>query len=277
MLIDFHTHIFPDKIAERSVAALLAGIRREQGDAYCESNTLIYRPATLEGLLGLMEQSGVDRSVCLPIATKPAQTESINRYAASVQSERVLSFGTLHPADPEWERVLCTLAEQGFKGIKLHPQFQQTYIDSPECIRIIRKCEQLGLLVMFHAGSDIGLPPPLYAPPERIAHVLAETEGSHLIAAHLGGWDMWDDVERYLAGTPILMDTAFIWKFLDPAQCLRIIRTHGAEKILFGSDSPWENPAETLRYLQSLGMTEQEMNQITHENALRILGETETL
>ncbi|MBP0966742.1 MAG: amidohydrolase [Oscillospiraceae bacterium] len=275
MLIDFHTHIFPEHIAERSVAALLAGIRREQGDEYCESNTLIYRPATLDGLLELMQKSGVDRSICLPIATKPSQTETINRYAEQVRSAQALSFGTVHPADPDWERVLCSLAERGFKGIKLHPQFQQSYIDSPESIRIIRKCEQLGLLVMFHAGADIGLPPPLYATPERIAHVLTETAGSHLIAAHLGGWDMWDDVERYLAGTPILMDTAFIWKFLAPEQCLRIIRTHGADKILFGSDSPWEDPADTLRYLQSLGLTAEELAKITYQNALRILGETE--
>ena len=274
MLIDFHTHIFPDKIAERSVDALLAGILREQGAEYCQSNTLIYRPATLDGLLGLMQRSGVDRSVCLPIATKPSQTETINRYAESVQSEQVLSFGTLHPADPDWERVLCSLAERGFNGIKLHPQFQQSYIDSPESIRIIRKCEQLGLLVMFHAGADIGLPPPLYASPERIAHVLTETAGSHLIAAHLGGWDMWDDVERYLVGTPVLLDTAFIWKFIAPEQCLRIIRTHGADKILFGSDSPWENPAETLAFLQSLGLTAEELAKITYQNAQRILGET---
>ncbi len=273
MLIDFHTHIFPEHIAERSVAALLAGIRREQGDAYCESNTLIYRPATLDGLLDLMQKSGVDRSICLPIATKPSQTETINRYAEQVRSAQALSFGTVHPADPDWERVLCSLAERGFRGIKLHPQFQQSYIDSPESIRIIKKCEQLGLLVMFHAGSDIGLPPPLYATPERIAHVLTETDGSHMIAAHLGGWDMWDDVERYLVGTPILMDTAFIWKFLAPEQCLRMIRNHGADKILFGSDSPWEDPADTLRYLRSLGLTAEELDQITYQNALRILGE----
>ena len=161
MLIDFHTHIFPDHIAERSVAALLAGMMREQGEEYCKNNTLIYRPATLAGLLDLMQTSGVNRSICLPIATKPSQTETINRYAEQVRSENVLSFGTVHPADPDWERVLCSLAERGFKGIKLHPQFQQSYIDSPESIRIIKKCEQLGLLVMFHAGSDIGLPPPL--------------------------------------------------------------------------------------------------------------------
>ena len=274
MLIDFHTHIFPEKIAQRSIDALVAGIKREQGEDYGGGAPLTCRPATLEGLLASMERSGVDRSICLPIATKPSQTESINRFAETVRSEKVLSFGTLHPADPEWERVLESLAARGFRGIKLHLQFQQYDIDSPEVIRILKKCESLGLLVIFHAGADIGLPPPVYTTPEKISHVLTEMEGSHLIAAHFGGWAEWDDVEQYLVGTPIHFDTAFIRQFIDPAQCLRMIRTHGADKVVFGSDSPWEDPADTLAFLQSLGLTEQELALITHQNAQRLLGET---
>ena len=99
-------------------------------------------------------------------------------------------------------------------------------------------------------------------------------EGSHLIAAHFGGWAEWDDVEQYLVGTPIHFDTAFIRQFIDPAQCLRMIRAHGADKVVFGSDSPWEDPADTLAFLQSLGLTEQELALITHQNAQRLLGET---
>lgn len=273
MLIDFHTHIFPDKIAEKSVQILIAGMKRQMGEDYGNGKPLTCRPATLDGLLDNMKKSGVDRSICLPIATKIEQTASINRFAETVRSAQALSFGTLHPLDPDWERVLEDAAERGFSGIKLHLQFQETYIDSPQVIRIIKKCEALGLLVIFHAGDDIGLPPPIYATPERISHVLAETEGAHMIAAHLGGWKQWDDVEKYLVGTPILMDTAFIRDFISPEQCRRIIRNHGADKILFGSDSPWEDPADTMTFLQSLDLTEDEMKQITHRNALRLLGE----
>ena len=79
-------------------------------------------------------------------------------------------------------------------------------------------------------------------------------------------------VEEYLVGTPIFLDTAYIAQFLPPEQCLRIIRNHGADKVLFGSDSPWEDPADTLQYLRSLGLTDDELEQITHRNAARILG-----
>ena len=271
MLIDFHTHIFPDAIAPRTIQALVGGIAKEQGEAYLEGKTLHFTDATLQGLLTSMEEQGVNRSICLPIVTKPSQTESINRFARGIRNEKTLSFGSLHPMQEDWEQVLESLAERGFRGIKLHPQFQFCDIDAPESLRIIRKAEQLGLLVMFHAGVDIGLPPPVYATPEKIRHVLEYTEGSHLIAAHLGGWQMWDDVERFLVGTPVYLDTAFIKDHMAPEQAKRIIENHGAEKILFGSDSPWERPADTLTFLQSLGLTAEQMDRITHQNALQLL------
>ncbi|MCQ2418022.1 MAG: amidohydrolase family protein [Oscillospiraceae bacterium] len=276
MLIDFHTHVFPDKIAEKTVQVLIQGIRQQMGPDYGSGKPLTCRPATLDGLLESMKQTNVDRSICLPIATKIEQTASINRYAETIRSEAALSFGAIHPEDPNWEAELESLVQRGFQGIKLHFQFQETDIDSPQVIRILKKCEALRLLVVFHAGEDIGLPPPIYASPEKISHVLTEVHGSNLIAAHLGGWNQWDDVEKYLVGTPILMDTAFIRDFLPKEQCCRIIRNHGADKILFGSDSPWESPADTCAYLQSVGLTDEEYQKITYRNALRILGGAET-
>ena len=272
MLIDFHTHIFPEKIAEKSIAALEAGIRNIQGADYRKGEALTCRPATLDGLLDSMQRSHVDLSICLPIATKPSQTAHINDYAETVRDARTISFGTVHPADPDAPAVLADLKRRGFLGIKLHLQFQQYDIDSPEVIRILQAAESLGLLVIFHAGADIGLPPPGYTSPDKIRHALDYVSGENLIAAHLGGWDQWDMVEEYLIGTPIYLDTAYIAQFLPPKQCLRIIRNHGADKVLFGSDSPWEDPADTLQYLRSLGLTDGVLEQITHRNAERILG-----
>lgn len=271
MLIDFHTHIFPDAIASRTIAALISGIVREQGAAFAENQTLHHTDATRVGLLRSMEEQGVTQSICLPIVTKITQTESINRFAEGMRDDQTLSFGSLHPMQSDWEQVLESLAERGFRGIKLHPQFQCCDIDAPETIRLIQKAEKLGLLVMFHAGADIGLPPPIYATPQKIRNVLAYTEGSHLIAAHLGGWQMWDDVERYLVGTKVYLDTAFIKDYIPPEQCRRIIEQHGAERVLFGSDSPWERPGDTLAFLQSLGLSQSQMECITYKNALRLL------
>lgn len=274
MLIDFHTHVFHEKIADRACAALIAGVYREQGADYRKGEQLNFRALTVPALLDSMERSGVDLSVCLPIATKPAQTAQINAFAAQINAAyrgRLLSFATLHPADPDWQQVIDGIAEAGFPGIKLHPQFQLSAIDSPENLRILRYAARRGLLILFHAGKDIGLPPPVYASPEQIRRAADAADGSMMIAAHLGGWQQWDAVERCLAGTPVYLDTAFIRDFIPPEQALRIIRTHGAERVLFGSDSPWEDPADTLRFLQSIGLDDRELALITHENAERLL------
>ena len=273
MLIDFHTHIFPDAIADAAMQALVDGIHRIQGADYGAGRPLYFRAGTRKALEDSMPACGVDRSICLPIATKPSQTAHINDFAEKIRTDKLLSFGTLHPADPDWERVLNDLAERGFRGIKLHLQFQLFPIDGKEVVRILQKAEALGLYVIFHAGADIGLPPPVYASPRQIRNVLQMTAGTHLIAAHLGGWEQWEDVLKYLAGTPIMMDTAYIREFINPQLAREIIKTHGAERILFGSDSPWENPADTLQFLQSLDLTAAELDNITHKNAERLLGD----
>ena len=275
MLIDFHTHVFAEQIADRARDSLIAGVYREQDADYREGEQLNFRELTVSALRDSMDKSGIDISVCLHIATKPHQTGAINAFAAQINADsdgRLISFATIHPADPDWQQTLDQIAAAGFKGIKLHPQFQRFAIDSPEFHRIIKYATELGLLVIFHAGLDIGLPPPIFATPEQISHLLDDVDGSKLIAAHMGGWRQWDDVERYLVGTPVLLDTAFVRDFIPPEQMLRMIRNRGAEKILFGSDSPWEDPADTLAFLQSLGLTEQETALITHENAARVLG-----
>jgi hypothetical protein len=269
MLIDFHTHQFPDGMAQRTIEGLKKGIKKCQGMDYTERSN-----GTLTGLVELMDRTGVDISVVLPVATKVTQAATINRLALELNrsQNRVISFGALHPLQEDWEDTLLWLAENGFKGIKLHPEFQKVHVDGPETIRILKKCEELGLYCVFHAGADIGIEPPVHGSPLQFSHVLQEVSGRYIILAHMGGWRMWDDVEQYLVGTPVYMDTAFSAQFLEPRQYRRIIKNHGAEKILFGSDSPWESPAETRNGLEALELTEAELEQIYSQNALRILG-----
>ena len=266
MLIDFHTHIFPDRIAQRTLEVLKAGSLK------CEKKEAIsYFDGTKSGLLSLMADSGVDISIALPIATKPTQTDSINTFAASATDENILSFATLHPQNEDTDKILENIKESGFKGIKLHPEFQETYVDSPEIINILKKTEELELYTVFHTGHDIGLPPPVHSMPIRFERVLEYVSGEFIIAAHLGGWRAWDDVEKYLVGTPIRFDTAFIKNFIPHEQAKRIIKNHGSEKILFGSDAPWENPKDTLEFLLSLELNENEIENITYKNAEKIL------
>ncbi|MBQ3021771.1 MAG: amidohydrolase family protein [Clostridia bacterium] len=266
MIIDFHTHIFPDKIATRTLEVLKAGIKE-----YENLDAEAFFDGTKSGLLSFMEENGVDISVALPIATKPSQTESINTFALSVSDKKIVSFASLHPDNENTDEILENIKRDGFIGIKLHPEFQRSFVDSDKIIRILKKAEKLQLYTVFHAGQDIGLPPPVHSTPLHFRNALEYVSGKYIIAAHLGGWRMWDDVEKYLVGTPIIFDTAFIKDHISPSQASRIINSHGSEKILFGSDAPWERSQDTLDFLISLGLDEKELENIKYKNAQKIL------
>ncbi len=269
-MIDFHTHIFPDAVAPKAISSLQAGTLRVEGISVPP-----HTDGTLTGLRASMQANGVSTSVVLPIATKPSQTPSINRFASSVQQDGTLSFYSLHPMQEDREAVLEEIAAMGGKGIKLHPEFQYANVDSPEMLCILKKAAELHLIVVLHAGKDIGMPPPVHCTPMQLARALDAVPDVCIVAAHMGGWRMWDEVERYLVGRSLYFDTAFVADHLPKEQYLRIIRNHGVNRILFGSDSPWETPAHTLEGLKALQLTPAEMQQITYENAAHLLGLTE--
>lgn len=267
MIIDFHTHIFPDKIAERTVEVLKDNVEKIQGFRHPA-----YTKATVEDLKRSMKENNIDYSVVLPIATAPKQTESINRFAAEINAkDNIFSFGSLHPVQENFEEILEGIKAAGLLGIKLHPEYQQFYIDSPEVIRILKKCEELGLYTVLHTGKDIGILPPVHCSPDRLVRVLDHVNGDKIIAGHLGGWLEWDDVEKYLVGTPIKLDTAFITDYISTEQLLRIIKNHGSEKILFATDSPWENQGTDAKYFMELELDKCDLDNILYKNAQKIL------
>ena len=267
MIIDFHTHIFPDRIAERAISVLEGNIEKVQGTP---AHAVI--PATLSALKGSMRSNHIDISVVLPIATSVTQSASINSFAANINgTDGIISFGSLHPMQEDWEETLYDIKEKGLPGIKLHPEYQGFYIDSDESVRILKKCEELGLLVTLHTGNDAGVKPPVHCMPDRLRRVLDKVSGENIIAAHLGGWDAWDDVEKYLVGTPIFLDTAFVISNIEREQLLRIFKNHGYDKILFATDSPWDAQGDTVRYLSEVGIGEEDLNKIFSGNAKRLL------
>lgn len=267
MLIDIHTHIFPEKISERTIEVLKSGIRKIQGEDYPVRN---YTDATRKGLLASMEETEIDISFVMPIATKPSQFDSINKFALEVSDGKIISFGSLHPYMEEPEKALEYLKEQGIRGIKLHPEFQEFYIDCGQSVNLIKKAHDLDMWVMLHTGKDIGLPPPCHCTPKMLKNLLNYVKGDKIIAAHLGSWQLWEDVYSELCGTEIYMDTAFIADFIDKKLCEKIIEKHGADKILFGSDSPWENPKRTLEFVNSLDIPEESKEKIKYKNAVRL-------
>ena len=192
MIIDFHTHIFPDKIAVRTIEALEA-----------KAGLTASTDGTLNGLLTSMEAAGVDMSVVLPVVTKPSQFETVNTFAASVNEQyqgKLLSFGGIHPDTEDYKKELDRIKELGLKGIKIHPDYQGVMIDDVRYMNIIEYADSLGLIILTHAGIDIGLPKPVHCPPDRMRKVLDALHPKRMVVAHYGGWKQWEMVYQHLAG-----------------------------------------------------------------------------
>ncbi len=269
MIIDFHTHTFPERIAARTIELLKENCVRVSN--YPMQNCT---DGTSASLIEIEQRAGVDMAVVLPIVTNPKQTETVNRVACEVNEAKgfLHSFGSLHPLDPEALNWLDRLADEGFKGIKLHPEFQGYFADCPEADAVYERAEKLGIAVVLHAGRDIGYEPPVKTTPEMLRRVIEKFPDLTLVAAHLGGWRMWDDVKKYLVGTPVYFDTAFISDFTEKDLCREIINKHGAEHILFGSDAPWEDPAVTLEFIRSLGLSQTDLKKICGDNSANLIG-----
>lgn len=281
MIIDFHTHTFPDALAGRAVRKLAESAR-----------AMNYLDGTLGALEASMEEAGIDCSVLLPVVTRPGQQEDINRAAvernARFSGRGVLSFGGVHPDNEDYRGILQGLAAGGVKGVKIHPLFQQTPLDDIRYMRIIDCACENGLAVTVHAGYDIGYPGVDYASVPRIISVLERVKPDKLVLAHMGGWDCWEEVESEIVGRDVYLDTSFSLLPIAPApgtvrgpeetpplgreRFLRMVRRHGAGRVLFGTDSPWAPQGETLEFLRDSGLKKEELSAILGGNGAKLLG-----
>ena len=260
-IIDFHTHFFRDDIAAAAVGKL------EQ-----TSGTKAFTDGTLAGLIKSMDRAGIEKSVVLQVATKPGQVSSINNHSLGIQNDRIQFMAAFYPHSPDWKKDLQAIAESGFRGIKLHPDYQKFLPDDPALLPVFDMVRQLGLILYTHAGNDISFEPPGGGGPHRLATLLDSLPGLKLHAAHLGGFTMWDAVEECLVGRDMTIDTSYTLGFIEDKRVLKIIRDHGVENVLYGSDSPWQDQKLEVEKLSALGLTDDELEMIFSANAKRLLG-----
>ena len=267
MTVDFHTHIFPPKIAARTIEKL-ENIARVK--AFTDG---------MEGsLLRSMEEAGVDVSIVLPVVTKPEQFETVNCFAQQMNEKyrgqplRLLSFGGIHPDAADYKGELRAIRDMGRPGIKLHPDYQDTYFDDLKYMRILDYATELGLISVIHAGVDIGFPDNVRCTVPRIRKVIDQVKPQKMVLAHYGAFGLWEEVEEMLAGEDVYFDTAYTFGFMEDEMFLKILQKHGASKILFATDSPWSGQRESLSHLRSMKLSQEVFDAILGGNALRLLG-----
>ncbi len=228
---------------------------------------------TYQSLLDDARRCGVDCSVALSIATNPRQQKNVNDFAISLKEvDGIIPFGSVHPDSPDALNELERIKSSGLKGVKLHPDYQGFFIDEEKMIPIYEKIGSLGLITVLHCGYDIGYPRPVHCTPEKLATVLPAFGGAPVVAAHLGGLYAWDETEKHLCGKDIYLDTAYCGGILSPAIGKELFALHGADKILFASDAPWNSPEIDLGLIDCLDLSESDKKAILGGNAQRLLG-----
>lgn len=276
-VIDFHTHTFPDAIAAATLQKLSAA-----------SGTVAFTAGTGGSLSESMTRGGIDCSVVLPVATNPQKVAHINEISAALTGkDRLIYFGCIHPDVADIEGEVRHIARLGLRGVKVHPVYQGVDFDDDRYVRILSACGEAGLLVVTHAGQDIGFPGVVHCSPKMVRRALRLAGPVTLVLAHMGGWRDWDEVAQELADTPVLLDTAFSLGSLTPTATahfteeqrhllseeafLSLLRAFGAKRVLFGSDSPWNDQKAAVDALRALPLTEAEKAAILGENARALL------
>lgn len=262
MLIDFHTHAFPDAVAEKAIPRLSA----------CSGGVIPAYDGKIASLKSHMLENYVDCAVVLNIATNPHQEKKVNDFAISLLGDEMLvPFGSVHPESENALAELERLAEAGIKGVKLHPDYQNFFVDEERLFPIYKKIADLGFITVFHSGADIGYPKPVHCTPQRLLKVLDLFGDAPVVAAHFGGYMLWEEVAEVLCGTQVYLDTAFSYGKMPPDFAKEIVALHGAERILLGSDMPWSTPSDEARLIRSLCLSDADTDAILFNNAKRLL------
>ncbi len=267
MIIDFHTHVFPDKIASQTISHL----------ENLASNKA-YTDGTVGGLINHMKNANVDISITLPVITKPSQFDSVNKFALSINeqfkdcSPRIISFAGIHPECENIPEKMTFIKECGFLGVKIHPDYQNTFINDPAYIEIINQARKHDLIVITHAGVDDGYPgEPVKCPPELFLEVIEKTSYEKIVLGHYGAHKQWEQVLQLLAGKNVYFDTAYTLHEINEGLFKEILQKHGADKILFATDCPWRDMKKDLEIFKSYNLEKETEDKILFRNALKLL------
>lgn len=258
MIIDFHTHVFPDAIAQRASGNIAKFY--DMPTAY---------DGTLSTLLKIGGQSGLGGYVVHSVATRPSQVAAINDFIAGIcrENSNVWGFAALHPDQRDMADEIDRALGMGLKGVKIHSDMQRVALDDPRLMKLYGLIEGR-VPILLHAGDrrfD-------YSNPDRLVRVLDAFPRLAVVGAHFGGWSVWQKAAQALSGRDLYVDCSSSMYALTPEEIRALVRGYGAHRVLFGSDYPMWNPGREIERLRAAGLEKAEMELILHENARRLLG-----
>lgn len=257
-IIDCHAHLFPDKIAEKVANNLheYYHLRMDSKGHFSE-------------LQNSAKESHIAGLLLLSSATKASQVESINNFVSSTvkRTPGTIGFGSMHFAYPEIKKEMHRIKELGLRGLKLHAEFQNFKIDDEKMFPIYECAIMEDLPILFHLGDETSD----YSSPKRMARVLDRYPELRVIGGHLGGVYAWDASIEYLVGRNLYFDTSSVFDILGEEKAYEIMKNHGIEKIVFGTDFPIRLHQSEIEHILNLPLCEVEREMVFHENIERFL------
>lgn len=259
-IINAHAHIYPDKIAQKATEAI--------GEFYDIKMTA--KAGTVENLLEKEKLAGVSKFIVHSCATKPHQVRAINEFIKKELNEHseLIGFMTLHQdlTQEEMTAEVDWCVENGFKGVKLHPDFQKFLIDGEEAQKIYRAVGDK-LPILFHTGDDRYE----YSKPARLAATAKKYPHMRFIGAHFGGYRCWDELDVYKGLDNVWFDTSSSLMFISVEKAMSLINYFGFERFFFGDDYPmWDINEEKARF-ENLPLSDKAKEAIYSENIKKFL------
>ena len=259
-IIDCHTHAWPSKVSQKAREHLETLFRVK----------LVGDP-TVETLLFHMDKNGISRSALAAVATRPEQVPSINDWVMSVRSKRIIALASMHPQYSDWRKEVARLRGR-VDGFKLQPEFQNFYVDDESVFPMYEAIAAAGLPILFHTGEELSGTMLIRSSPDRLLKVHQRFPNLKIIAGHFGGFGLWPDVEKYLIGEDIYMDTSYFFGYFPEEKIRQFLIGHRKDRLLFGTDFPLVDQKKDIDVLMGLDIPDDLKDRIFFENAEALFG-----
>ncbi len=253
-IIDFHTHIYPKEIAAKATKSIKEFYEIDGGTM----------EGTAEELLEKGKSVGIEKFVVLPVAIKADRVRHINEFILSETAKHpeFIGFGTVHAEQNNIIEEGEFILNNALKGIKMHPDTQKFNIDDK---RLFPLYDFIGerLIFMFHCGDKRYD----YSHPKRIKNLLDNFPNLRIVAAHFGGYSVWDEAVESLKNTSCMFDISSSLMFMSEEQKKKYIGAYGPDRLLYGTDSPlWDQAVEVERF-KKLELSDADREKIAYKNA----------
>ena len=254
VIIDAHTHIYPESVAEKALATVIANTG---------GRLKAYTAGTAGSLMDSMNAAGVDISIVLTVATSPGHGNGILQWMkdAVTSFPRMIFFGSVHPHDDDYRDQIRQMTELGLQGLKFHPGYQNFPVNSKAAYAVYEEATKQNLLMYFHSGFDPSLPECDYASLERFADFLNDFRGAKIVLAHGGGYDEWDRVMDLLGDKQCYFDIAFVLEKMKQCKDGRELYRQNEDYFIFGSDSPWRDQKTYVEMIRNSDMLIEEQKE----------------